>query len=152
MKIIYKKINFRKTSLFLVEVINQIGDHDPSGIDMSRDIQERLNNLFGAEVELKRIALNMKQIEAYNPPPNPAKLTDTRCQKYISLYGRQSWELDALEPSVLNQLITYNVLQFRDESLFQKSCRLEAQYKSELKVINDNYNKVVEFLKKESLL
>lgn len=132
--------------------IIHLGDHDPSGIDMSRDIQERLNNLFGAEVELKRIALNMKQIEAYNPPPNPAKLTDTRCQKYISLYGRQSWELDALEPSVLNQLITYNVLQFRDESLFQKSCRLEAQYKSELKVINDNYNKVVEFLKKESLL
>ena len=49
-----------------------MGDHDPSGIDMTRDIQERLE-LFGADVYVKRVALTMNQIQTYNPPPEPGK-------------------------------------------------------------------------------
>ena len=95
-------------------VIIHLGDHDPSGIDMSRDIEERLN-LFGVDPDMfifRRIALNMEQIDLYNPPPNPAKLTDTRCGSYISKYGDESWELDALEPKVIHDLITNNVTEF----------------------------------------
>ena len=44
-----------------------------SGIDMTRDIQERLS-MFGADVYVKRVALTMNQISTYNPPPNPAKI------------------------------------------------------------------------------
>lgn len=97
--------------------IIHLGDHDPSGIDMSRDIEERLL-LFGVdenEFEFRRIALNMEQIEEFNPPPNPAKLTDSRCGKYISQYGDESWELDALEPKVIHRLITNNVMEFCNE-------------------------------------
>ena len=88
--------------------IIHLGDHDPSGIDMTRDIQERLR-MFGADVYVKRVALTMNQIETYNPPPNPAKLSDSRCGKYIDEYGDESWELDALEPSVITNLITNEV-------------------------------------------
>lgn len=70
-------------------IIIHLGDHDPSGIDMTRDIQERLW-LFGADVEVKRVALTMNQIDTYNPPPNPAKLSDSRCGKYIEQYGDES--------------------------------------------------------------
>ena len=62
-------------------IIIHLGDHDPSGIDMTRDIQERLE-LFGADVYVKRVALTMNQIQTYNPPPNPAKITDSRASKY----------------------------------------------------------------------
>lgn len=95
-------------------VVLHMGDHDPSGIDMTRDNDDRLD-LFGSTVELKRIALNMDQIEEHGPPPNPAKLTDTRASDYIARFGRESWELDALEPSVIKDLIESAVTPYIDQ-------------------------------------
>lgn len=101
-------------------VIIHLGDHDPSGIDMSRDIKERLK-LFGVrELIFRRVALNFDQISLYNPPPNPAKTTDSRYTSYIDKYGDESWELDALEPKVLHDLITKNVTEFMDEKEVQR--------------------------------
>lgn len=121
-------------------VIIHLGDHDPSGIDMSRDIEERLM-LFGVDPSMflfRRIALNMDQIETFNPPPNPAKLTDSRCGKYISKFGYESWELDALEPKVIHDLITSNVTEFWDFDLVKK-VRLQVQREKEVmeSVAND---------------
>lgn len=86
-------------------VLIHLGDHDPSGIDMTRDIQDRLQ-MFGSSVEVIRIALNMDQVDQYQPPPNPAKTTDSRYDSYILEHGDESWELDALDPRVLVDLIT----------------------------------------------
>lgn len=96
-------------------VIVHLGDHDPSGIDMTRDIDDRLGlftNWDGYEV--RRIALNMDQVVRHRPPPNPAKITDSRARDYIARYGRESWELDALEPSVLVELIENEIADIVD--------------------------------------
>lgn len=95
-------------------VILHMGDHDPSGVDMTRDNNDRMV-MFGVDLAVDRIALNMDQIEQYNPPPNPAKLTDSRCTGYIDKYGDQSWELDALDPHTLNGLICDAAAQHTDE-------------------------------------
>ncbi len=95
-----------------VPVIFHFGDHDPSGMDMTRDNQDRLLIFAEASVaqcRVRRLALNMDQVEQYNPPPNPAKLTDTRARDYIDEYGSESWELDALEPAVITKLIEDNI-------------------------------------------
>ncbi len=126
--------------------IIHLGDHDPSGIDMTRDIQERLY-MFGADVEVKRVALTMGQVNTYSPPPNPAKITDSRCGKYIEEYGEESWELDALEPQMLVSLITNEVTALRDDDLYRDVVRREEREKDELQLICDNYEKVIEFLK-----
>lgn len=97
-------------------VILHLGDHDPSGVDMTRDIQDRLA-MFGAETEVKRIALTYDQIQHYGPPPNPAKITDSRCKAYIEKYGSESWELDALKPTVIHDLITEHVENLTDFDL-----------------------------------
>ncbi len=128
--------------------IIHLGDHDPSGIDMSRDILERTNELFGAEVELRRIALTMNQVETYNLPPNPAKETDKRSKAYITKFGNESWELDALEPTVISRLITNNILSFRDDKLYQEVCQKEAAGKAELNLILNNYQLAVDYLRK----
>lgn len=86
-------------------VIIHLGDHDPSGIDMTRDNRDRSTMFSTYDVEVRRIALNMDQIDEYSPPPNPAKLTDTRADYYIDRFGTQSWELDALSPRVLSSLV-----------------------------------------------
>ena len=95
-------------------VLLHLGDHDPSGIDMGRDIQDRLD-IFEADVTVKRIALNMEQVEQEQPPPNPAKTTDSRYAKYMDEYGNESWELDALDPRYLTALITKCVNKLTDQ-------------------------------------
>ena len=169
-------------------VILHLGDHDPSGIDMSRDIDDRLSDFLhtdladehdlwnstpaapaaaaatgapaaasaagapaaasagtctradigrwftrthdrigspgaggnrGIPLEVRRIALTMQQIDLYDPPPNPAKLTDSRSQEYVRNYGDESWELDALDPRTLDDLITTHVDELLDPDIFQ---------------------------------
>lgn len=125
--------------------IIHLGDHDPSGIDMSRDIQDRLN-MFGADVFVKRVALTMEQIDTFNPPPNPTKLTDARANGYIEEYGHECWELDALEPRVITNLIQSEVTALVDEELFREvECR-EKKDKSDIQKICERYDDVVTFL------
>lgn len=88
--------------------ILHLGDHDPSGIDMTRDLDERIGMFLEHdqfEASVNRIALTMPQIEEKNPPPNPAKTTDSRFADYVKIHGDESWELDALEPSFLVNLV-----------------------------------------------
>lgn len=127
-------------------IIIHLGDHDPSGIDMTRDIQERLT-MFGANVHVKRVALTMEQIETYNPPPNPAKMTDSRCWKYIENFGYESWELDALEPKMLTNLITEQVTMYRDDEIYQAVCDREDREKEELQMLVDSYDEAINYLK-----
>lgn len=128
-----------------LKIILHLGDHDPSGIDMTRDIQERLN-MFGADVYVKRIALTMQQIKKYSPPPNPAKITDSRCGEYIKKYGYSSWELDALEPDVITKLITKEVEKLRDNNIYNAICEKEATEKKELQTLSENYDKAIDLL------
>ena len=82
-----------------------LGDHDPSGEDMVRDIRDRLS-MFRVDVAVEKLALTMAQVEEYDPPPNPAKMSDSRAQRYVEEHGRSSWEVDALPPETLRELIT----------------------------------------------
>ena len=130
-------------------VLIHLGDHDPSGIDMSRDIEERLT-LFGVNPDqfiFRRIALNMEQIELYNPPPNPAKLTDSRCGSYISKYGDESWELDALEPSVIHNLITNNVTEFWNMDLVNEVRARVSKEKRVMEAVANNWDSIYDIYK-----
>jgi hypothetical protein len=86
-------------------ILFYLGDHDPSGEDMVRDIQDRLE-MFGVDnLEVRKLALTMDQVDKYKPPPNPAKMSDPRAQDYVDKHGGTSWEVDALPPDVLETLI-----------------------------------------------
>lgn len=127
--------------------IIHLGDHDPSGIDMTRDIRERLSLFAGEEIEVRRIALNFDQIEEYNPPPNPAKSTDSRFASYQREFGNSSWELDALEPRLLSQLIEDNVTSYRvDARAWNSNVEREQRERDELYKLSVDYAAVAKFL------
>lgn len=128
--------------------IIHLGDHDPSGIDMTRDIQERMD-MFGADVFVKRVALTMEQIETFCPPPNPTKLSDARASSYIREYGHECWELDALEPKVITSLIRNEVTALLDTDLLSEIERREKMDKTNIKLISEHYGDVVGFLRNE---
>lgn len=114
-------------------VIIHLGDHDPSGKDMTRDIQERLDLFMGGDgPTVDRIALNMDQVRRYNPPPNPAKITDSRAHGYIREFGSKSWELDALDPNVLRDLIESTVLEHRDVDAWEAATAREDKERKQL--------------------
>jgi hypothetical protein len=126
-------------------VIIHLGDHDPSGIDMTRDIEDRLD-LFGAYPQVNRIALNMDQIVQYDPAPNPAKQTDTRFADYAAKYGDESWELDALDPATLDALIETAVLEYRDEDIYRDRIEQERKDKAVLTAVHDNWGIIREYV------
>ena len=110
-------------------VIIHLGDHDPSGIDMSRDIQDRLNMFMEDPMEVIRVALTMDQVRQYNPPPNPTKLTDSRSQGYVEAYGNESWELDALSPEVITNLIRDEIYARRNPDVLEEVMGKEKKHK-----------------------
>jgi DNA topoisomerase VI subunit A len=122
-------------------VVLHLGDHDPSGIDMTRDLCDRLA-LFTRdtiEINFKRIALNMDQIEEVNPPANPAKQTDARFEAYRAQFGDESWELDALSPTYIHELVERNVLDYVDPDIWQSTTNRIAAVRARIKTIADNF-------------
>lgn len=140
-------------------VVIHLGDHDPSGIDMTRDINARLNELatepeyrdyvhvdWETVIDVKRIALNMEQIRALSPPPNPAKVTDSRYEGYRDIHGEQSWELDALEPRYLSNLIRETIQQYINPDTWERDAQRQQDARAGLQKISKNYDAVNEFL------
>lgn len=171
-----------------------LGDHDPSGLDMVRDIKVRIlrmltnqpfqiakyvkanynrlqkelkplavayakeygygeDDLFelfeqGDEpkkgvfdvlkfycyrnFQIKHIALKTEQVNEFDLTPNPAKLLDPRAAKYIALHGDTSWEVDALEPKTLHEIIDTAVEELIDKAMFEAQIKLEEEQKAEL--------------------
>ena len=97
----YRAALAARKKLFVV----YLGDHDPSGLDMTRDVGDRLGLFTGLRINVDRIALNMDQIEELQPPENPAKMTDSRAAAYVEQFGDSSWELDAVEPAALATMV-----------------------------------------------
>lgn len=128
-------------------VLIYLGDHDPSGIDMSRDHNDRLTMFLehlGVDVDVRRVALNMDQVQKYKPPENPTKPKDSRSPDYVRKFGRKCWELDALKPSVLDQLVRDRVDDLRDMDLWREK---EDEYKVQKDKLRDTIELGIEAFK-----
>lgn len=122
--------------------ILHLGDHDPSGLDMTRDIEDRLA-VFGVPPSIRRIALNIGQIQKYGPPPNPTKVSDSRSAKYIAEFGHTCWELDALEPSVLTALIRSAVERRIEQTDWRETGARQAKGRRLLTRVSERWSEVV---------
>jgi len=137
-------------------IILYLGDHDPSGLDMVRDIHKRICEFLTVGDEcidivgddkdnpffrIVPLALNMQQIKQYSPPPNPAKITDPRAKWYIKEYGNKSWELDALEPRVLINIAEKGIKGFLDEEKYNYWITREREEKKALEDFGDKLTK-----------
>jgi len=118
-----------------------LGDHDPSGIDMTRDVQDRLSLFSRGEftIEMHRVALNIEQVRRLNLPENPTKMDDSRAAAYIERFGHSSWELDALEPRMLVRLVRDQVRKLRDQAPWDAAVEREKTMRAELQAFADNY-------------
>lgn len=114
-----------------------LGDFDPSGVDMIRDIEDRIREFMGEDsyngFEVEAIALTKEQIKKYKPPPNPAKISDPRAAKYIAEHGATSWEVDALRPEVLDDVLRKAIERYIDSEIYDEIVSREEADKEKLR-------------------
>ncbi len=134
-----------------IPVVIHLGDHDPSGIDMTRDIYDRLDLFVSSygSFEVRRIALNMNQVNQYNPPPNPTKFTDSRASGYIQSFGTSSWELDALDPPVLTALIEDELDTLIDRPAWDVRTIEVEEHRAHLTQVAYRWNEVTDLIEEE---
>lgn len=130
-----------------------LADHDPSGLNMTSDNRNRVR-LFAEtnDIDVRRIALNMEQVELYKPPPNPTKQTDSRASAYMKEFGTKSWELDALTPKVLDELIASTINEYRDMTTWSKVLEEEEYTRKPLAALSENWTEVQNFMREKGLI
>lgn len=131
-----------------------LADHDPSGMAMTKDNRDRLRTFAEFGVDVRRIALNMDQVEEYSPPPNPAKESDSRFAEYREIYGTESWELDALTPGTIDDLIEGTILEFKDPDIWEQTRKEEEQMRDTcgLAQLAGNWDRIREFMEEEGMI
>ncbi len=108
-----------------------LGDFDPSGEDMVRDIQDRME-VFRTDVNVSKLALTPEQIEQYDLPPNPAKMSDSRAAEFVGKHGEDSYEVDALPPDVLQMLVTNAIKRHLNKKKYAAVIEREKELKAKL--------------------
>jgi hypothetical protein len=136
-------------------IVLHIGDHDPSGWQMTDDISKRLDlvsygHVRSGNIEVRRIALTMAQIRRFNPPPQPGKSKDSRIHAYKREFGTtDSWELDALQPQYLRELVDQSISGEIDMELWDRDIEAEAEPRRELLEAGHRWQEVREMLNRE---
>jgi hypothetical protein len=135
-----------------------LGDHDPSGIDMTRDIDDRFHMFIATALrgrvmdeqellthtrphKLHRLALNMDQVRKLKLQSAPAKVTDRRFEGYAARFGTSCWELAAIEPRQLAKLVEDAVNGLIDRDVWDEDKAREEKHRDEIQAFVDNYGK-----------
>ena len=111
------------------DVILYVGDFDPTGEDIERDLADRL----GRHHDVERIALTPEQVASYQLPPMPGKVTDPRAAGFVERHGRLiQVEVEALDPNDLQALIDAALEPYWDRETFENVVAREDRDRAEL--------------------
>lgn len=103
--------------------IYYLGDHDPSGVDISRWIEKSLREYApNAEIHFIRLAVTPEQITEWDLPSRPTKKTDTRAKGFTG----DSVELDAIPAWRLRELVTWAIERHIDQDALESTRTIEA--------------------------
>jgi hypothetical protein len=131
-------------------VVLYLGDHDPTGIDITRDTAESLMLYAGQLVEVRRLALNMDQVRRHRPPPNPAKESDANFNKYVAEFGTtKCWELDALSPDVIAGLVEQEIEALIEQRPWKLAKAKEEDNRRTISAVADDWETIAARLRKK---
>jgi hypothetical protein len=85
-----------------------LSDFDPDGEEIAHSFARSLRDDFGIEeIEPVKVALTADQVDEYDlPPGGKAKTGSASYQRFTDEHGDDVWELEALPPETLQQVLT----------------------------------------------
>jgi hypothetical protein len=112
-------------------VILAISDLDPDGDAIAHSLGQRLRDDYHiSEVEVIKSALTMDQVGELNLPKKyeRAKAGSPNYKRYVNAYHTDSvWELEAVDPKVLQRLLTESIESVTDRKAFNTEVRAERE-------------------------
>jgi hypothetical protein len=105
-----------------------LGDHDPSGADIERDLISRMLHHMGDDIgdfEVERLAIFRSDIKAFRLPPLKIKDSDSRASSFRRTHGTQCVELDALPPDELRRRLRVAIEGLIDTDLWNRAIAVE---------------------------
>lgn len=109
--------------------IYYFGDHDPSGVDIPRKVEEGLKRYApDTAIHFERVAVNHAQIQEWALPSRPTKTTDSRAKAFRG----ESVEVDAIPPLQLRALTRGCIERHLDQRRLSELQRVEMQERQQL--------------------
>jgi hypothetical protein len=110
-----------------------VGDFDPSGEDIERNVRLHTGRVFSS---WKRLCVTKGQIRRYRLPENVGKATDSRAGGFEARHGKLiQVEVEALDPAVLERLVTDAVLDGWDSDAYDRAVERERTEKQRIQDI-----------------
>jgi hypothetical protein len=102
---IYRKTNHGEKPAHVL----YIGDYDPAGVLIDKNIKENIAGHLGSEFDFNfhRLGINPDQIEMYNLPSKPRKPGDKR-----SLHIKETVEAEAMPAHLMRAMLAHRIQQF----------------------------------------
>jgi len=125
-------------------VVLYFGDFDPSGVDIERDLTERLEKYGARDFEVRRVALTMDQIKQYSLPPMPVKRSDARADSFLAEHGDRAVELDALDPNVFQSVVEGSIKSQINVARWNAKLRKIEELKEWIKVKLEDIEKAID--------
>jgi hypothetical protein len=121
-------------------IILYVGDYDPSGMFMSEsDLPARFSKYGGDHITLKRIALTFGQTAGLPSFPARDKKKDPRYKWFVEHYGKKCWELDALDPNDLRDIVELAIQGEIDPVAWKRCAIVEEAEKKSLRTVLDRW-------------
>lgn len=112
------------------------GDHDPSGIDIPRFVEDSIREICGHNLDLhfERVAVLPDQIIEYHLQTRPTKRSDSRSKTFKG----ESVEVDAIAPDTLREICEHCIVQHIDQDAYQRMLDVEAAERDTLATVVEN--------------
>jgi hypothetical protein len=109
-----------------------LGDFDPSGFDLERDIREKLTRYCKHPFIWTRLAVNREDFATFDLIPLEAKKKDRRYAKFVAEHGAECAEMDAIPADELRQRVERSILHHVDQTKWERLQRTEQLEKETL--------------------
>jgi hypothetical protein len=118
-------------------IVLYFSDFDPSGYHMPTNVARRIQALRDLcfpdlKVELRHVALTLKQAQEYDLPSTPLKETELRGERWKERWGHEQTEIDALaalQPEVLREIAYDAVRPYFDLGAAERAAEREEEWR-----------------------
>lgn len=117
-----------------------LGDYDPSGMDIERDVREKIERYGNCEFKWSRLAILEADFDEFDLIPLPIKHSDKRAASFLDQHGKHCAELDALPPTELRRRVEEAIQRHVEQDEWERLQRIEALEKQSMQEYVDKWS------------